>query len=76
MTAPDIIISNPLGLGHASAEEMTQHPALDYVRQNMPIEITTNKNWVCDTPLILDAIEELTRLREQIAARNQQQEQR
>ena len=66
MTAPDIIISNPPGLGHARAEEMTQHPALDYVRQNMPIEITTNKNWVCDTPLILDAIEELARLREQM----------
>ena len=74
MTAPDIIISNPPGLGHARAEEMTQHPALDYVRQNMPIEITTNKNWVCDTPMILDAIEELTRLREQIAAKSAQGE--
>ena len=67
MTEPDIIISNPPGLGHAKAEEMTQHPALDYVRQQMPLELTTNKNWVCDTPQILDAVEELAIMRDKMS---------
>ena len=66
MTEPDIIVSNPPGLGHAKAEEMTQHPALDYVRQQMPLELTTNKNWVCDTPQILDAVEELAIMRDKM----------
>ena len=66
MTKPDVIISNPPGLGHAKAEEMTRHPALDYVRAHMPLELTTNKNWVCDTPLVLDAVEELAMMRDKM----------
>ena len=69
MTQPDVIISNPPGLGHAKAEEMTRHPALDYVRAQMPVELTTNKNWVCDTPLVLDAVEELAMMRDKMTAK-------
>ena len=67
MTSPDLIVTNPPGFGHAKAEEMTRHPALDYFQKNMPTEVTTNKNWVCDTPLVLDAVAELTTLREAMA---------
>ena len=69
MTKPDVIISNPPGLGHARAEEMTRHPALDYVRAQMPLELTTNKNWVCDTPLVLDAVEELAMMRDKMTSK-------
>ena len=67
MTSPDLIVTNPPGFGHAKAEEMTRHPALDYFQKNRPAEVTTNKNWVCDTPLVLDAVAELTTLREAMA---------
>ena len=63
MTAPDMIILNPQGAGHAKAEEMTRHPALAYLEQDAPHEITTNKNWICDTPLVLDAAEDVASLR-------------
>ena len=67
MTSPDLIVTNPPGFGHAKAEEMTRHPALDYFQTDMPAEVTTNKNWVCDTPLVLDAVAELATVREAIA---------
>ena len=63
MTAPDMIILSPQGAGHARAEEMTRHPALAYLEKDAPHEVTTNKNWVCDTPLVLDAAIDVARLR-------------
>ena len=62
ITDPDVIILSPLGAGHARAEEMTRHPALDYLEKDAPTQITTDKKWVCDTPLVLDAAEEVARL--------------
>ncbi len=63
MKVPDIIILSRPGRGYARAEEVTRHPALDHLKEAAPIEAVTTKDWVCDTPRILDAIEALANLR-------------
>lgn len=63
MKAPDIIILSQPGRGYARAEEITRHPALDHLKDTTSREAMTSKDWVCDTPRILDAIETLANLR-------------
>ena len=54
---PDIVVSGEAYPGHSRAEEILQHPAL----RPFKAITQTDAKWVCGTPAVLDAVEELQR---------------
>lgn len=56
MAAPDVVITGPRYPGTSRAESLLDHPALARVPQAR----LADARWVCGTPHLLDALEELT----------------
>ena len=57
MLQPDLVITGKAYPGHSRSEEILKHPAL---RPFKSITQTDSK-WICGTPAVLDAVEELQR---------------
>jgi len=57
MLQPDLVITGKAYPGHSRSEEILKHPALRPFKS-----ITqTDAKWICGTPAVLDAVEELQR---------------
>lgn len=63
MAAPDVVITGPRYPGASRAEALLDHPALGAFRQAR----LADARWVCGTPALLDALEELADLRDSVA---------
>ena len=57
MLRPDLVITGKAYPGHSRSEEILKHPAL----RPFKAITQTDAKWVCGTPAVLDAVEELQR---------------
>ena len=57
MLKPDLVITGEAYPGHSRSEEILKHPAL----RPFKAITQTDAKWVCGTPAVLDAVEELQR---------------
>ncbi len=57
MIEPDVVITGRPFPGHSRGEEILRHPALAPLKMSAH----TDARWVCGTPLVLDAIQDLQR---------------
>ena len=57
MLKPDLVITGKAYPGHSRSEEILKHPAL----RPFKAITQTDAKWVCGTPAVLDAVEELQR---------------
>ena len=57
MLNPDLVITGKAYPGHSRSEEILKHPAL----RPFKAITQTDAKWVCGTPAVLDAVEELQR---------------
>lgn len=63
LLAPDVIIQGRNYPGAARAEDNLNHPALSALRGTAVIGELTDKDWVCGTPFVLNAIKSMRNLR-------------
>ena len=69
---PDIIISGRKRSPHGSvATAAFQHPAFQAFKTQTTMVTTSDPLWICGTPLVLDAVENLLKVRLQLAAAQQ-----
>lgn len=59
LAAPDMLIRGRLGDGHARAEEILDHPALALLAETAAGQRIADRDWVCGTPHVVDAIADL-----------------
>lgn len=64
---PDMILVGRPYAGHARATELLAHPALSRLEKLRQID--TGRDWTCETPALLDAVESLVQLRQDWEAR-------
>jgi iron complex transport system substrate-binding protein len=57
MIDPDVVITGRPFPGHSRGEEILRHPALTPLKMSAH----TDARWVCGTPMVLDAIQDLQR---------------
>ena len=57
MIDPDVVITGRPFPGHSQGEEILRHPALAPLKMSAH----TDARWVCGTPMVLDAIQDLQR---------------
>ena len=63
MTEPDIVITATPYPGGSRAEDVMHHPAVAALRQSSDTTAMTDHDWVCGTPFVLRAAEELAEVR-------------
>lgn len=63
MLDPDIIITGTPYPGASQAEAIMQHPALTALNSGRTTAQVTDAYWSCGTPYVLEAIEEMVRIR-------------
>lgn len=63
MLAPDVIIQGRNYPGHARAEDNLDHPALRGLKQTVLAGELTDRDWICGTPQVLEAIAAMRSLR-------------
>lgn len=64
MSDPDLVVTGQPYPGASRAEEVLGHPALRALKARAPFEIALSREWVCGTPLALDAVARLKDARE------------
>lgn len=67
MAAPQAIVTAQPYPGASRAEEILAHPVLRRLRADTPVATMSDADWVCETPHVLRAIAELTKVRRAIA---------
>lgn len=63
MLAPDVIIQGRNYPGQARAEDNLDHPALASLPDTVQAENLTDRDWICGTPQVLNAVREMRDLR-------------
>nr|WP_246184838.1 ABC transporter substrate-binding protein [Paracoccus aestuariivivens] len=63
LAQPDLIVLAEKNRGHARSEETLDHPALYALIARQPHASVEDRNWICGTPHVLDAIRELRAVR-------------
>lgn len=71
MIAPDIVITGRPYPGGSRSEEILGHPAVRAFRQGMAGAAVSDHDWVCGTPYVLRAVEELAATRRAMTGRAQ-----
>lgn len=71
MSEPDLLITGRAYPGASRSEEILTHPVVEALRQHRQGATMTDTDWVCGTPHILRAIEELAELRQQMTGQGQ-----
>ncbi|MBO9453500.1 ABC transporter substrate-binding protein [Tropicibacter sp. R16_0] len=61
---PDLVITAQPYPGHSRAEETRRHPVLMHLRARAGQAVMSDRDWVCGTPYVLNAIKELGSARE------------
>ena len=60
---PDVIITGRDYPGQSQAEDNLNHPALHALRNTTLTATLTDRDWICGTPLVLDAVRAMRDLR-------------
>lgn len=68
MTAPDIVVTSLPYPGRSRAEEITDHPVVRSFRDLRASATVSDHDWVCGTPYVLRAIENLDGARRALSA--------
>lgn len=66
MLSPDVIITGRDYRGQARAEDNLVHPALDAMTGTLRSEGLADKDWICGTPHVLNAIRTMRGLRDKV----------
>jgi iron complex transport system substrate-binding protein len=61
--APDVILQGNGYAGHSRGEETLNHPALRALKDTVVVSSVSNRDWMCGTPMILNAVAALRDLR-------------
>jgi iron complex transport system substrate-binding protein len=69
LLAPDVIIQGRNYPGAARAEDNLDHPALASLKGTYLAGELTDRDWVCGTPTVLNAVRKMVDLRQQVEAR-------
>ncbi|WP_104492587.1 ABC transporter substrate-binding protein [Paracoccus denitrificans] len=72
LSDPDLVITGSPYPGASRAEEVLDHPALRMLKSRSSSEVISDRDWVCGTPRILDAIRDLAAARHVINAQTRQ----
>lgn len=68
LTKPDLIIRERINRGPARSEEILDHPALNRLIEDGAVEVVADQNWICGTPHILNAVQQLHDARQLLQA--------
>jgi iron complex transport system substrate-binding protein len=63
MLAPDVIIQGRNYPGQARAEDNLDHPALSALDGTLKAGTLTDRDWICGTPQVIQAVRDMHRLR-------------
>jgi len=63
MMQPEAVVIGRDYPGHARAEDNLRHPALAALRDTVTAGTLTDRDWICGTPRVLDAVEAMRDLR-------------
>lgn len=63
LSDPDLVITTPPYPGGSRAEDVMTHPAVTALQATRAATAMTGNDWVCGTPLVLDAAERLAEVR-------------
>ncbi|GLT07891.1 cobalamin ABC transporter substrate-binding protein [Sulfitobacter porphyrae] len=66
MAAPDTVITSRPYPGASRSEEIKGHPVIDALRRSRPEASMTDSDWVCGTPYVLRAIDDMVALRREM----------
>lgn len=66
MTNPDAVITSQPYPGHSRSEDVLTHPVVQTLKETRAGSSITDHDWICGTPYVLRAIEELAAERTQI----------
>ncbi len=69
LTDPDLVVTAQTYPGGSRAEEVLSHPVVRAFRAGRDSAVISDQSWVCGTPFVLDAIEQLAEVRRRIIAR-------
>lgn len=61
LARPEVVVRGASYRGHAHAQEMLNHPALNHFLEPPRHDARSGPEWVCGTPLVADAIRKLAR---------------
>lgn len=61
LARPDVVVRSAGYRGHARAQEMLNHPALNHFLEPPRRDARSGPEWVCGTPLVAEAIRKLAR---------------
>ncbi|WP_082677391.1 ABC transporter substrate-binding protein [Ruegeria profundi] len=64
LSNPDIVITAQPYPGHSRAEEYLQHPVVKQLQARSGQVLVSDRDWVCGTPYVVRAIDNLRRARE------------
>ncbi len=70
MTQPDAVITGRPHPGASRSEEILSHPVVEELRNRTRQGAFSDRDWVCGTPFVLDAIEKTAELRRQLDGAN------
>ena len=66
MAEPDAIITGTPYPGASRSEEILQHPVVEALRARAAGRAVTDRDWICGTPHVLHAIDDLTAFRKTV----------
>lgn len=66
MMQPDTVITSRPYPAASRSEEVMGHPVIEALRGSRPEASLTDSDWVCGTPFVLEAIADMTALREEV----------
>ena len=64
MTQPDTVITSRTYPAASRSEEVMGHPVIEELRASRPQAGMTSSDWICGTPFVLNAIEDMVTLRD------------
>lgn len=68
LSAPEALITGTHYPGTSRSEEILYHPVVQTLRAKLPGAGTSDRDWICGTPHVLAAVEDMARLRRRIEA--------
>lgn len=66
MAQPDTVITSRPYAGASRSEEVKGHPVIEALRRSRPEASMTDNDWVCGTPFVLRAINDMVALRREM----------
>ena len=71
LTDPDLVITSMPYPGGSRAEDVMRHPVVQALKDSRVATANTNHDWVCDTPFVIRAAEQLATVRRAIIGESQ-----